>query len=123
IKNNKTIFEVFYNTKKGKIKHPRTKNVFSSWRDAHFGVFKIEAVEDHPVPHMILQDLKNFQTYQSLFNDDLDYEIGNIVSGALIPYVNMHDFLYSMLQFPAEEEESILTVLGKTELNKEILNE
>ena len=124
IKNNKTIFDVFYNTKKDKIKHPRTKNVFSSWRDeAHFSVFKIEAVEDHPVPHMILQDLKNFQTYQSLFNDDLDYEIGNIVAGALIPYVNMHDFLYSMLQFPAEEKESILTVLDEIELNKEELPE
>ena len=123
MENGKTIFENFRAKKLNKIKYPRVKKVFSSWNQAQPGVYKIISIDNHQVPRITIQDIDTNQTYKCIAKEETEQNIGNLLIGLLVPYIDTHDFLVGRLEFSNEGVDYILDLLSEIDINEDKLND
>src|SRR5699024_2333303 len=69
------------------------------------------------------QDLDTNQTYQCIAKEETEQDIGNLLIGLLVPYIDAHDFLFGRLEFPNEGEDYILNLLSEIDINEDKLND
>lgn len=103
VKDNKTVFDLFYDKTQRKIKRPAVKQAFAKWKDASPGTYEVFLNEENI-------KLINMETTEAIYvsNDTkLEYKQGNIALGILIPYVNTQEFFFNMIQLPGDYIENI----------------
>ncbi|MGJ9459025.1 SEC-C metal-binding domain-containing protein [Oceanobacillus sp. CF4.6] len=109
--NNQTTFDLFYNRHLSKIKHTRTKNTFAEWSKAKPGVFDIRSIDEEAqkatVCNIITDDI-----YEIPYLEDDDFEENNIAIGIVVPYVQHHKFLFTMLEVFGDMREEIVNLTG-----------
>src|SRR5690625_4519755 len=111
LKNDQTIFDVFYNQQKGKLKRTRTKNTFLEWPNTIPSVYEI-AEEVHETTWMITAvDITSNKTYQIPNIDEFEYEKGTIIVGCLVPFVGFHYPFFDMIELIEEDKQKILSFM------------
>jgi len=101
IRDGQTIFDIFYKKQQNKIKHERVRRTIASWSGASPSIYEILVVKEEKV---ILQDLRTKDTYR-IPTHESDLEEGDMVIGILIPFIQQHEFLLTMVEvFDVDEE-------------------
>lgn len=107
IEKDQMIFDEFYNQAKSTIAYPAVRNTFTNWKTAHPSVYEI-MTEDAQVK---LVDMLTNEVFYVSQNDDLEYTVGDIAVGMLIPYQQTHEFFFTMIEVPGENWEDISSLL------------
>ncbi|GAB3055818.1 SEC-C metal-binding domain-containing protein [Virgibacillus ainsalahensis] len=93
-----TIFDIFYKRKQKKIKHSRTRNTLAEWGGRTPAVYEIISISDEPSEMARVQDMLTGSVYSVPFSEEDDFKEGNLGVGILIPFVQHHEFLFTMIE-------------------------
>lgn len=107
LQDDKTAFEIFYKQAKNTIKYPSVKQTFAKWGEAHLGVFEIFPTEKN----VRLIDIATEETFYTALDAEMNYELGTLAVGCLVPYTETHEFFMLMIDFPEEFEDEILDLI------------
>ncbi|MFD2045513.1 SEC-C metal-binding domain-containing protein [Ornithinibacillus salinisoli] len=118
--NNQTIFELFYQKQQAKIKHTRTKNTLSEWAKAKPAIYEIIS-SDEPRKETTIRDIISNEYYQISSNEEATYTKGNFVIGLLIPYIQLHDFFFIMIEIPVDRLDEVIELYHSYSNNKDEL--
>lgn len=111
IKNEQTVFDLYFDNRRNKIKHPSIEKAFSTWSGGVKGIFKIVSVEGNPSTSITLEDMFTGQTYSCQPREITTEDIGGFVIGTLIPYVHIYDFFFGMIQVSENQTDQILEIV------------
>lgn len=113
IKDDKTIFDFFYEAHEQTIEQPSIKKVFSMWGKACGSAFEMIARKDPSHKTMVLRDLQTDYTYDYIRPDAADNIDGDYVLGMLVPYVGTHAFFFSTMHIAKEDSDKIVELFDK----------
>lgn len=111
--NNQTIFDIYYKRQQSKIKHDSVKSAFEAWSKATPSLYKIVSVTEEMV---FLEDLRTKDEYNVAVRDESDFEVGNILIGILLPFVEQYEFLFSVFEVYDQRIIDMVTGLSGEEL-------
>lgn len=114
VENGQTIFDSFYLKQRSKIKHARTRKVFQSWRDSKAAVFEVLSIDDQAERKVTIQDINTYETHTYIY-EEADVQIGNLLIGIFVPFVQKNDFFPAVLEIPKEEKELVYELLDEFE--------
>lgn len=86
------IYDLFLRINESSIKHKRTLNTFKLWRTAYPTAFEVDFI-DPAIEFATITDLLTQEIFQVRMNDKQVFTVGDLVIGALVPYVGYHEFL------------------------------
>lgn len=92
----KTVFDLFYAKANSTIRYPAVKHTFTKWTEMHPGVFEVFPNEEN----VKLIDMVTGESFYTSFDDEINYEQGNLAIGCLVPYIETHEFFMLMIQVP-----------------------
>ena len=93
--NNQTIFDIYYKRQQSKIKHSSVKSAFEAWSEASPSIYKIVSVTKEKV---YLEDLRTHEAYNVAIREESEFEVGNMLIGILLPFIEQHEFLFSVFE-------------------------
>lgn len=111
VEGQQTIFDIFYQRQKSKIKHERVKKAFESWRGRLPSLYEIQQITEEKV---FLLDLRTEESYQITRREEAEFEVGTIVIGMLLPFVQKHEFFIALFELIGEHEEMIKIIESTT---------
>ena len=111
LEDDQTIFDVFYNQQKGKIKRTRTRNTFLEWTNTVPSVYEIVEEVLESTEFITVIDISTNQTYQVPNVFEIEYEKGTLIVGCLVPFVGFHYFFFDMIELIEEDKQKILSFM------------
>ena len=119
ILNDQTIFDIYYKRQQSKIKHGLVRETFESWSEAIPAIYKILSVTEEKV---FLQDVRTKDEYNIAVREDSDFEVGNMLIGILLPFVEQHEFLFSVFELFDQKIIDMVEGLSVEELTNDYPN-
>ncbi|WP_249871577.1 SEC-C domain-containing protein [Oceanobacillus saliphilus] len=95
IHDNQTIFDIYYKKQQKKIKHEKVRRTFAAWSGAVPSIYVILSKTEEKAT---LQDVRTKDMYNISVREESDFEVGSMAIGILIPFVQEHEFLLTMLE-------------------------
>lgn len=86
------IYDLFLRINESDIKHKRTLNIFKLWRTAYPTAFKVDFI-DSAIEFATITDLLTKEVFQVRMREKQVFNVGDLIMGALVPYVGYHEFL------------------------------
>ena len=111
LEDDQTIFDVFYNQQKGKIKRTRTRNTFLEWTNTVPSVYEIVEEVLESTEFITVIDISTNQTYQVPNVFEIEYEKGTLIVGYLVPFVGFHYFFFDMIELIEDDKQKILSFM------------
>jgi len=106
IKDDQTIFDIFYKRQQKKIKHESVRRTFAAWSRVTPSIYKVLSITEERAK---LEDNRTKDMYHIAIPEESDLEEGDMVIGILLPFVQQHEFLLTMLEFSGVNEKVIDT--------------
>ncbi|WP_186579976.1 SEC-C domain-containing protein [Aquibacillus kalidii] len=97
-----TIFNLFFKKYNSKFRFTRTKEVFSNWGQHSPSIFEVIEIEVNN--QFTVKDLFSKETYQVPNKENNEYEIGELLTGTLVPFIGYHDFFFNTLKINGEKK-------------------
>lgn len=107
-----SIYDQFYRINESNIKRTKTLNTFKLWRTAYPSGYEVDFI-DVENEFATMTDLMTKEVFQVRINKQTSFKLGELVIGALVPYVGYHEFLIEAIHL--ENIDSIIL--------EELLNE
>ncbi|WP_373895450.1 SEC-C metal-binding domain-containing protein [Virgibacillus natechei] len=95
--NGQNIFDIFYKRQQKKIKHARTRETLAEWSDSTPSVYEIISSREASAEMATIKDVLSGDTYTVPF-PEASFVEGNLVIGILIPFVEHHEFLFTIIE-------------------------
>lgn len=102
-----TIFDVFYQEEVMQIKHPRTKGIFASWQSQFPSIYEVISL-DNEREKATLKNIWTKEWYIVSYTKDDNLQVGQCVTGTLLPFLGHHRFLFTNITINLNNEVSAL---------------
>lgn len=89
-----TIFDLYFNKQKNKIKHERVRQVFATWKYTSPSVYQVISATEEETS---IQDIWTEEEY-NIPREAGEYSEGILLIGFLLPYVGHHEFFLQTLE-------------------------
>lgn len=109
VHNKDTLFTLFYEKVKNKIRYPAVRKTFASWSAAQTGIFEVLPTKDH----IELRDLTTGKRFPTLFDEEDELEQDSIVIGTFIPYIDTYESFLLMVQLPGVHVQEISDLISE----------
>ncbi|WP_143469642.1 tetratricopeptide repeat protein [Lentibacillus sediminis] len=93
-----TIFDLFYKKEEKNIRHTRVKSLFATWKEYPPAVYEVLSTGSGPGEKAAFQEIFTKETYAVPFSEEDDFKAGSIAIGILLPFIEHHEFLLSMIE-------------------------
>ncbi|WP_085991036.1 YecA family protein [Oceanobacillus senegalensis] len=107
-----TLFDIFSRKIAPKLSGS-LKQIFSTWANAVPSVYEIQPFDPEEEKFVTVKDLQTKETYNIPRQENDDYIEGSLVVGTLLPFVDHHNFLYSMIKLYRHEKAAVLDLYKK----------
>src|SRR5690625_2250206 len=97
LEDDQTIFDVFYNQQKGKIKRTRTRNTFLEWTNTVPSVYEVLTIDHEETHTATVIELSTNREFHVPVIDEDEYLKGTIIIGSLVPFVGFHYFFFDVI--------------------------
>ncbi|WP_138419948.1 YecA family protein [Aquibacillus sediminis] len=105
-----TIFDVFYKWNQSSLSL-QTKNILAKWTDTVPAVYEVVSVNKDSKQVVTIQDISTDELYYIPFQEGDEFIKGSIIIGALVPYMNYHNFPVAMIKLYRHDKDALLQLM------------
>lgn len=110
IENNQTIFDVFYNNNKSRMSQ-LTRHMLSEWPKKAPSVYEVMSVDRQTKQFVTVKDILTNDSYPIPFHEEDDFIEGSVIIGTLVPFIDYHSFLFTMIKLYRHDKDTLTQLL------------
>ncbi|WP_163969599.1 YecA family protein [Oceanobacillus halotolerans] len=111
LENNKTIFDNFYRIYASKLS-PQAKNILSKWAESTPSAYEVTSVE-HKKQVAAIKEISTNKIYIIPSHKKDELIVGSIIIGSLVPFINYHNFVYTMIKLYRQDSSAMNELVDK----------
>src|SRR5699024_5207944 len=121
LKNNETILRRFYRSTQKKLS-PHARDLFVRWLHAKPSIYEIISIDSPKKQFMAVKELGEDETFFIPFQNKDDFVEGSLLIGIVIPFIEHHNFLLTMVKLYERDKNYYTELLQKYKGKKEGLS-
>lgn len=122
LENNQTLLELIYRNNTSKLTQ-QTRDVFAKWLHTVPSVYEVTSINDTTKHFITVKEVGSDQSFSIPFHKGDHFIEGSLIIGTLVPFMNYHNFLYSMIKLYSHDIDEIRQLLLQYDKQSGGLNE